>query len=89
LLVNPVGAGLAASEARPGGNVTGILFAPQGFATKMVELAAELVPSAPAIGLLSNPGNPASVSAPRDVENAHLSSSTRIIVTDVKSSQCG
>ena len=52
-LVDPVGFGLAASEARPGGNVTGVLLRLEGLTGKQLELALELVPSAARIGVLA------------------------------------
>ena len=43
---DPVGAGFAASLARPGGNITGLSNAQQESATKQLELLRELVPGA-------------------------------------------
>jgi putative ABC transport system substrate-binding protein len=55
---DPVETGIVASLNRPGGNVTGIsVFAVQ-LVPKRLELARELVPSAPAIAFLVNPDNP-------------------------------
>jgi putative ABC transport system substrate-binding protein len=51
---DPVGLGLAASEARPGGNVTGMLEAPPGLPGKQLELALDILPGATSIGLLSD-----------------------------------
>ena len=52
---DPVAAGLAASLARPGGNVTGIGWFFREMNLKRVELLAELVPQAAVIALLVNP----------------------------------
>jgi putative ABC transport system substrate-binding protein len=55
---DPVETGIVASLNRPGGNVTGVsVFAVQ-LLPKRLELARELVPSAPAIAFLVNPDNP-------------------------------
>jgi putative ABC transport system substrate-binding protein len=60
--VDPVAAGLVASLARPGGNLTGVTNLNTQLWQKRVELIAELVPGARVIGLLQNPNN----SRPRD-----------------------
>lgn len=52
LLANPIGFGLIASESRPGGNVTGLLFRTEGLAGKQVELVLQLMPRAAKIGFL-------------------------------------
>jgi putative ABC transport system substrate-binding protein len=59
---NPVGLGLVASLARPGGNVTGLAFS-VGFDTvvKALELLREVVPNASRVAVLSNPANPGNV----------------------------
>ena len=52
--VDPVAAGLVPSLGQAGGNVTGILIAPEGtLAGKKLELLRELVPSATRIGVLA------------------------------------
>ena len=54
---DPVGAGLVASLARPGGNLTGLSFAfEEGFAEKWIELLKELVPNLSRVALLNHPG---------------------------------
>ena len=52
---DPVGEGLVASLARPGGNITGFTFSPGNLDPKRLELLSELVPQAGIIGLLVNP----------------------------------
>ena len=56
-MADPVRLGLIASEARPGGNVTGILVNLDGLPGKQFQLAAELVPAATKIGFLFNLSN--------------------------------
>jgi ABC-type uncharacterized transport system substrate-binding protein len=58
VLTDPVGFGLAASHARPGGNVTGVLLTVEDLPTKLLALVRELLPDAHKIGLLVNPTNP-------------------------------
>jgi putative ABC transport system substrate-binding protein len=54
---DPVGAGLVASLARPGGNVTGFSNITAQLTPKRLELICELVPQAMVIALLVNPDN--------------------------------
>jgi putative tryptophan/tyrosine transport system substrate-binding protein len=54
--IDPVGAGLAESLARPGGNVTGILQdVGQGVVVKQLQLLRELVPSASRVAIIMGP----------------------------------
>jgi putative ABC transport system substrate-binding protein len=69
-LTDPVGFGLAASLARPGGQVTGILITSDSSAAKQVELALEVLPGASKIGMLENVGNPSNTVHRRNVEVA-------------------
>jgi len=57
-LIDPVGFGWAASHARPGGNVTGVLATVEDLPSKQLALAAEMVPGVNRVGLLVNPGSP-------------------------------
>jgi putative ABC transport system substrate-binding protein len=58
-VADPVGLGLVASLARPGGNVTGLAtIVPEGFNGKSLHLLKELVPQASRIAVLENPTNP-------------------------------
>ena len=52
---DPVGLGLVASHARPGGNLTGV--SSLELTPKRVEMISELVPRARVIALLVNPSN--------------------------------
>jgi putative ABC transport system substrate-binding protein len=67
---DPVGDGLVASLARPGGNVTGVSIFVAELHPKRFELLSELVPQAKAIALLENPTIPAIERQMRDVQEA-------------------
>ena len=54
---DPVGTGLIASLARPGGNVTGLSAATAELAGKSLELVRELLPSANRVAALADPTN--------------------------------
>src|SRR5215470_6537247 len=56
---DPIGAGLAASLARPGGNATGLSNQQNDTATKRLQLLRELVPGLRRIAIMANIGNPA------------------------------
>jgi putative tryptophan/tyrosine transport system substrate-binding protein len=67
-IADPVGFGLVASLARPGGNVTGLLFSIDELILKQLELLLQVVPEAMRIGVLLNANNPANVGGLRILE---------------------
>jgi putative ABC transport system substrate-binding protein len=67
---DPVGDGLVASLARPGGNLTGVYFSVDELTAKRLELLSELVPRARVIALLVNPNNATAERVIRDVQEA-------------------
>jgi putative ABC transport system substrate-binding protein len=67
---DPVGIGLVASLARPGGNLTGTSNISIELMPKLFELLSELVPQAGVIAQLVNPNNPASELLIRDAQEA-------------------
>ncbi|MBR0858979.1 ABC transporter substrate-binding protein [Bradyrhizobium liaoningense] len=60
-LIDPVGAGLIASLARPGNNTTGVSSMIQDVSAKGLELIREIAPTSKAIAVLFNPNNPGSL----------------------------
>ncbi len=54
--IDPVGSGLVASLARPGGNTTGLASAQEDIVSKHVELIAMAVPGLSRMAILANPG---------------------------------
>ncbi len=67
---DPVGDGLVASLARPGGNLTGVSLMASELIPKRLELLSQLVPQGVVIVLLVNPKNPSAERIVRDVEEA-------------------
>jgi len=67
---DPVGAGLVASLARPGGNVTGFSIITNELMAKRLELLSELAPQARVIALLVNPTNSTTEGVVRDMQEA-------------------
>ena len=55
IAIDPVKAGLAESVARPGGNVTGVLWGDQKLAAKLTEIIKEIVPGVRRLGVLYVP----------------------------------
>lgn len=67
---DPVGTGLVASLARPGGNVTGLSFFSPELTGKRLELLREIVPAAARVAVLWNADGPAKVEEFRETEVA-------------------
>jgi ABC-type uncharacterized transport system substrate-binding protein len=67
---DPVGTGVVASLARPGGNVTGLSSATSDLAGKRIELLREVVPGLRRLAILSNPDNPYVASEVREDQAA-------------------
>lgn len=67
---DPVGAGLAASIARPGGNVTGVYLPFPDLAAKRVQLLNEVVPGLKSVALVFNPDNHGAVTQLHSAEAA-------------------
>ena len=67
--IDPVGIGLVASLARPGGNATGLTSIASDLSGKRLELLKEVVPGASHIAVLSNPS---SASVPPQMREAKL-----------------
>jgi len=67
---DPVGTGLVASLARPGGNVTGLSTQQADLAGKRLELLREVVPGLRRLAIMANVGISASVLEMREVQTA-------------------
>jgi putative tryptophan/tyrosine transport system substrate-binding protein len=67
---DPVGLGIVAGLAHPGGNVTGLTSLSPELAPKRLQLLQESVPGVSRIGVLHNPDDPGRVRAFRETESA-------------------
>jgi putative tryptophan/tyrosine transport system substrate-binding protein len=67
---DPVGTGLVASLARPGGNVTGLSVQVADLAGKRLEILREVLPGLRRVGVMANAGNPLSVGELGEVQGA-------------------
>ena len=83
ILTDPLGNGLAASEARPGGNVTGIQFTLSGLTGKQLELAREVMPQTSTVGLLVHMKSASNPPQRRDAEAAANTLGITVVPTDI------
>ena len=83
-IADPVASGLAASLARPGGNVTGLSNLAAGVVAKHVELLAQISPGSAALAVLRNPENPGAMDPQlKEAEAAARSLGRRLQLVDV------
>jgi putative ABC transport system substrate-binding protein len=75
---DPVGTGLVASLARPGGNVTGLSIQQTDAAAKRLELLREVVPGLQRLAIWANAGSPSNV-----VEMAEVAATARTLGLEV------
>jgi putative ABC transport system substrate-binding protein len=84
LLDDPVGLGLIKSDARPGGNVTGLLSSLPGLPAKQLELVRDVMPGASRIGLLVNPTNVSDLSQRREMEIAGAAIALKLVSVETR-----
>jgi len=84
---NPVGAGIVASLAQPGGNVTGLSGMVSDLASKRLELLREVVPSLRRLAVLANIGNPAVVLELREVQSAAGALGLEVVTSEIRQSK--
>jgi ABC-type uncharacterized transport system substrate-binding protein len=73
IAIDPVGAGLVASLARPGGNATGLSVQATDLTGKRLELLREIVPGLSRLAIMGNIGNPLAVLEMREAQAAATS----------------
>ena len=84
---DPIGLGLVASIARPGGNATGINFLTTELTAKRLQLLRELVPAATRVAVLVNPNNPNAEATLREVAAAGRAMGMEIAAFKASTSQ--
>jgi putative ABC transport system substrate-binding protein len=87
LVNDPVGSGLVASLAHPGGNVTGLTIMAPDLVGKRLELLKEVIPTVPRVAFLRNPGNPASAALLREAEAAARAAGVKLQTLEARSPQ--
>src|SRR5262245_13136558 len=83
MLADEVRLGLVASDARPGGNVTGIAMRLEGMAGKQFELASEVFPGTKKIGVLANVASSDAAAQLRDVDAASAALKVDCVAAEV------
>jgi putative ABC transport system substrate-binding protein len=78
IATDPVGAGMVASLARPGANVTGLSLQAADLAGKRLEILREAIPGLRRVAVLAHVGNPASM-----VEIGEVTAASRLLSLDV------
>jgi putative ABC transport system substrate-binding protein len=81
---DPVGAGLIASLARPGGNITGSTFISAEISGKRLELLKQVAPDATRVAVLADPANPATALQLKEVQGAARALSVALQVLEVR-----
>jgi putative ABC transport system substrate-binding protein len=82
---DPVTDGLAASLARPGGNLTGVTLLIQALYAKRLELLSELVPQARVIALLLNPYGMNAEGVTKEIQEAARARSQQVFIWNADS----
>jgi putative tryptophan/tyrosine transport system substrate-binding protein len=87
VVIDPLGTGLVASLARPGGNVTGLSMMAPDLVGKQLDMLKEVVPKVSRVALLWNPANPASASQLREAEAAARALGVRLQTLEARAPQ--
>jgi putative ABC transport system substrate-binding protein len=81
---NPVGTGLVASLARPGGNVTGLSSQASDLGGKRLGILRELVPALRKLAIMGNIANPANVLDMNEVRTAAQAAGLAIVTFEIR-----
>ena len=84
---DPVGTGLVASLARPGGNVTGLSLQQTDLAGKRLELLREVVPALRRLAILVNVGNPITLLDRGEVEAAAGTLGFTVVTMEIRGTE--
>jgi ABC-type uncharacterized transport system substrate-binding protein len=84
IAADPVGSGLVASLARPGGNITGLSIQQADLAGKRLELLREVIPALRRLAILANIGNPNAVPEMGEVRAAARTIGLEVAVFEIR-----
>jgi putative tryptophan/tyrosine transport system substrate-binding protein len=82
---DPVRDGLVTSLARPGGNVTGVVFITGELGSKRLELLRQFIPKTRTVAMLVNPNTPETVVERKEIQVAAQKMGLSLIILDVTS----
>ena len=85
LVNDPIGAGLVASFARPGGNITGLSSVSQDLSGKRLELLKEAIPKASRVAVMYDPGDPAKIVEFKETQTAAAHLRVQLQALEVRS----
>jgi putative ABC transport system substrate-binding protein len=83
---DPVGAGLVASVARPGGNITGFMNFEYSLSGKWLDLLKQIVPQLTRVAVVRNPATPASIGQFSAIQALAQSLRVEVSAVDVRDS---
>ena len=81
---DPVGTGLVASLARPGGNITGLSIQQTDVAAKRLELLREVVPGLGRLAILANIGSPSAMLDMREVQATARTLGLEVLTLEIR-----
>ena len=81
---DPVGTGLVASLARPGGNITGLSIQQTDLASKRLEMLREVLPSLRTVAILANISSPNSVLEMAEAQAAARTLGLAVVTSEVR-----
>jgi putative tryptophan/tyrosine transport system substrate-binding protein len=84
IATDPVGGGLVASLARPGGNVTGLSLQFTDTAGKRIELLREVVPSLQRLAVMGNANYPSAVVELREVQTIGRTVGLEVLISEIR-----
>jgi putative ABC transport system substrate-binding protein len=87
LVNDPLGSGLVASLAHPGGNVTGLTLMSPDLVGKQLEVLKQVVPKVSRVALLWHPDNPAGAAQLREAEAAARAMGVRLQTLEARGPQ--
>jgi putative ABC transport system substrate-binding protein len=87
VVADPIGSGLVASLARPGGNITGLSNQSTDVAAKRLDLLREIIPGLRRLAIIADIDNPESVIELREVQMTAAKAGIEVIVLGIRTDQ--